>query len=324
MSRIGFIEWRASNLALACSRRSRDCRKTDHATQSLGKRSREVNKLITGARRGVVAGLAAAAITVGWSIAPAHSQVTNHDAALTNLVDSFTRAQREFSQSQLAALTTPDYVEVSPTGDVDTRSEMLNLYALDKKRASPDLVISERSTRRQGDTALIMAKLNFEAPDTGGISQSVFLRVSFVARRTGRIWRLASAHYTPLRSQQETAQKHIGGHKMSRISFVELPASDLASARSFYTNAFGLAFTDFGSSYSSMMTGDVDIGLQADPSEASSAPLAVFAVDNLEDALNAVIKAGGVITKPIFAFPGGRRFHFRDPSGNELAVLKAD
>ena len=111
---------------------------------------------------------------------------------------------------------------------------------------------------------------------------------------------------------------------MSRISFVELPASDLSSTRSFYADAFGLAFTDFGPSYSCTLTGDVDIGLQGDAGEATSAPLAVIAVDDLEASFEAVGKAGGVITKKIFAFPGGRRFHFRDPSGNELAALKAD
>lgn len=111
---------------------------------------------------------------------------------------------------------------------------------------------------------------------------------------------------------------------MSRIGFVELPASDLASTRSFYAEAFGLAFTDFGPSYSCTTTGDVDIGLQADASEASSAPLAVITVDDLETTLQAVSKAGGTITKAAFAFPGGRRFHFRDPSGNELAAIKAD
>ncbi|HEX8555463.1 MAG TPA: VOC family protein [Sphingomonas sp.] len=111
---------------------------------------------------------------------------------------------------------------------------------------------------------------------------------------------------------------------MSQICFVELPASDLASARSFYTDAFGLAFTDFGPSYSCTVTGAVDIGLQADASETTVAPLAVIAVDDLEASVEAVGRAGGIITKPIFAFPGGRRFHFRDPSGNELAALKAD
>jgi uncharacterized protein len=111
---------------------------------------------------------------------------------------------------------------------------------------------------------------------------------------------------------------------MSQICFVELPTSNLASTRSFYADAFGLAFTDFGPSYSCTLTGDVDVGLQADASEATAAPLVVIAVDDLEASVEAVGKAGGVITKPIFAFPGGRRFHFHDPSGNELAVLKAD
>jgi uncharacterized protein len=111
---------------------------------------------------------------------------------------------------------------------------------------------------------------------------------------------------------------------MSRINFVELPTSDLAASRRFYSDAFGLAFTDFGPTYSCTMSGDVDLGLQADTAEATTAPLAVIAVDDLEKALEAVNKAGGTITKPVFAFPGGRRFHFRDPNGNELAALKAD
>ena len=58
--------------------------------------------------------------------------------------------------------------------------------------------------------------------------------------------------------------------------------------------------------------------------QATAGPLAVIAVENLEDALDAVVKAGGKITRPIFGFPGGRRFQFLDPNGNELAVLKAD
>jgi uncharacterized protein len=111
---------------------------------------------------------------------------------------------------------------------------------------------------------------------------------------------------------------------MSRINFIELPSSKLSSSRRFYRDAFGLTFTDFGPTYSCTMTGDVDLGLQADAAEATAAPLAVIAVDDLEKALAAVQKAGGTITRPVFAFPGGRRFHFRDPSGNELAAMQAD
>lgn len=111
---------------------------------------------------------------------------------------------------------------------------------------------------------------------------------------------------------------------MSRISYIELPAAELPATRAFYGDAFGFALADYGPSYSCTTTGDVDIGLQGDLSEATTAPLPVIAVDDLDACLEAVMRAGGVITKPVFAFPGGRRFHFRDPSGNELAALKAD
>jgi len=111
---------------------------------------------------------------------------------------------------------------------------------------------------------------------------------------------------------------------VARVCFVELPARDLGAAKSFYETAFGWALTDFGPSYACTLTGDVDLGLQGDMDEAPLAPLAVIAVDDLEAAEAAVERAGGVVTKPIFAFPGGRRFHFADPNGLELAVLKTD
>ena len=111
---------------------------------------------------------------------------------------------------------------------------------------------------------------------------------------------------------------------MARINFIELPVKNIDQTKVFYSQAFGWSLTDFGPTYSCTMTGDVDLGLQGDSTEAASSPLAVIAVENLEEALAAVQKAGGAITKPTFSFPGGRRFHFRDPSGNELAVLKAD
>jgi len=71
------------------------------------------------------------------------------------------------------------------------------------------------------------------------------------------------------------------------------------------------------------VTGDVDVGLQGDPSDGISAPLPVVRVEDLDAAFDAVTKAGGVIAKAIFSFPGGRRFHFIDPGGNELAVWQA-
>ncbi|MGZ8296156.1 MAG: VOC family protein [Allosphingosinicella sp.] len=110
---------------------------------------------------------------------------------------------------------------------------------------------------------------------------------------------------------------------MARFNYVELPVGDTGAARAFYEAAFGWSLTEFGPTYAATVTGDTDIGLQGDPAEATRAPLPVIDVADLEAALAAVEAAGGRIVRPIFAFPGGRRFHFLDPSGNELAAVKA-
>ena len=106
--------------------------------------------------------------------------------------------------------------------------------------------------------------------------------------------------------------------------YVEFPSATAHElTRAFYAKAFGWSFTDFGPDYSAMTSGDVDVGLNGQPEEALAAPLPVVRVHDLEAALEAVSKAGGTIAKPIFSFPGGRRFHFIDPSGSELAVWQS-
>jgi predicted enzyme related to lactoylglutathione lyase len=111
---------------------------------------------------------------------------------------------------------------------------------------------------------------------------------------------------------------------MARLNYVELPVGDVATAKAFYEQAFGWSLTEFAPTYAATLTGDTDIGLQGDTSEATGAPLPVIEVDDLESALDAVTDAGAEIVRPIFGFPGGRRFQFRDPSGNELACVKSD
>jgi predicted enzyme related to lactoylglutathione lyase len=111
---------------------------------------------------------------------------------------------------------------------------------------------------------------------------------------------------------------------MARIDYVELPSATAHElTRAFYAKAFGWDFSSWGSTYSATTNGTTDLGLQGDPSDSLSAPLPVIRVDDLEAAFDAVSAAGGVIAKPIFSFPGGRRFHFIDPSGSELAVWSA-
>jgi hypothetical protein len=105
-----------------------------------------------------------------------------------------------------------------------------------------------------------------------------------------------------------------------QINYVELPGGDLATTRSFYGAAFGWTFIDYGPTYAGFENAGMDGGIAADEAATSTAPLVLLKADVLEDALARVEAAGGEITAPIFEFPGGRRFHFRDPAGNELGV----
>jgi predicted enzyme related to lactoylglutathione lyase len=109
---------------------------------------------------------------------------------------------------------------------------------------------------------------------------------------------------------------------VGKPNFIELPARDLAASRTFFEEVFGMTLTSFGPTYACTLTGEVDIGLQADQQEATKAPLPVIEVEDLEATFAAVTAAGAAITKPIFSFPGGRRFHFLDPGGNELAAMQ--
>jgi uncharacterized protein len=110
----------------------------------------------------------------------------------------------------------------------------------------------------------------------------------------------------------------------ARLNYVELPVKDTAGSKIFFEKAFGWSLTAFGPDYAATLDagagGTTDIGLNGHLDGATAAPLAVIEVDDLETALASVEAAGGVIIRPIYAFPGGRRFHFREPSGNELAV----
>lgn len=108
-----------------------------------------------------------------------------------------------------------------------------------------------------------------------------------------------------------------------KLNYVEYPAKDLPATKAFFQAAFNWTFEDYGPAYTAFAGQGLDGGFfQSDLSartERGSA-LLVFYSDDLEGTLAKVVDAGGRIVKPVFAFPGGRRFHFTDPSGNEFAV----
>jgi predicted enzyme related to lactoylglutathione lyase len=104
------------------------------------------------------------------------------------------------------------------------------------------------------------------------------------------------------------------------VNYVELRARSVAESKRFYAAAFGWPFEDYGPDYASWASGPVGGGLAAESPEGAERPLIILYATNLEDAVRRVQQAGGNIVRPIFSFPGGRRFHFTDPSGNELAI----
>ena len=105
-----------------------------------------------------------------------------------------------------------------------------------------------------------------------------------------------------------------------KIDYIELPGGDLPATKGFYAAAFGWTFTDYGPDYVAVDNAGVDGGFNADPDQPTPIPLVVLFATDLEAMVAKVTAAGGTVTRPIFSFPGGRRFHFRDPSRNELAV----
>jgi uncharacterized protein len=105
-----------------------------------------------------------------------------------------------------------------------------------------------------------------------------------------------------------------------RIDYVEFSVTDVPQAKRFYGEAFGWTFEDYGPDYASFNCGNLTGGFAKVDSVRSGGPLVVLYATDLAEMERRVAAAGGKIVKPTFEFPGGRRFQFTDPSGNELAV----
>src|SRR5690606_22226794 len=104
------------------------------------------------------------------------------------------------------------------------------------------------------------------------------------------------------------------------IDYIEFKAGNLGAIKDFYSKVFGWKFTDYGPAYTAFSESGLSGGFEQSDEKISNGALVVLYHDQLESTLSKVQEAGGTITKEIFEFPGGRRFHFIDPAGNELAV----
>ena len=108
--------------------------------------------------------------------------------------------------------------------------------------------------------------------------------------------------------------------KNYHITYIEFKTNDLGKTKEFYTKTFGWEFKDYGPAYTSFSESGVHGGFELSDDEVSNGALVVIYSKDLEYSEGKVVKNGGKISKEIFEFPGGRRFHFTDPAGNELGV----
>ncbi len=111
-----------------------------------------------------------------------------------------------------------------------------------------------------------------------------------------------------------------------KINYLEFPAKDIEATKAFFNSVFGWRFEDYGPEYVAFFDAGMDGGFfksNLTVSTDNGSALMVFYSDNLEQTLSKVTAAGGTVIKPVFSFPGGRRFHFADPNGNEFAVWSA-
>jgi predicted enzyme related to lactoylglutathione lyase len=109
----------------------------------------------------------------------------------------------------------------------------------------------------------------------------------------------------------------------NHIDYLEFPGNSVeavAKNKKFYFAVFGWSFKDWGNDYIDTSSSGLACGFNADPEHCPNRPLAVIYTSDLLAARAAILAVGGVLTKEIFEFPGGKRFHFTDPAGNELAV----
>ncbi len=108
--------------------------------------------------------------------------------------------------------------------------------------------------------------------------------------------------------------------KNTLINYVEFKAKDLEKIKTFYSKVFGWTFTDYGPDYTAFSESGLEGGFEKTEEDITNGALIVLYHENLEDTQQKVVQEGGIVVKNIFSFPGGRRFHFEDPSGNELAI----
>ncbi len=127
---------------------------------------------------------------------------TASDEPIVALVHAFSDARARFDAKALDALLTPDYVEVSPRGEVDRRPAVLGFYAPGKATPVPQMTLGTEDVRRYGDTAIVVGSVEYTVPGPGGVAVKRTIRVTYVERRHNGRWLMAGTQYTGVQPAQ--------------------------------------------------------------------------------------------------------------------------
>ena len=205
--------------------------------------------------------------------------------------------------------------EGAPFARVNSGDDFLRSIAAAAGRALEERIYNPE-VRLDDHLATVWVEYDFLA---GGVVNHCGVD-SYQMVRTGDGWRILQIVDTQRRTGCESIATLAQARHDRRLDYVEMPVPDVAKAKAFYGRVFGWSFTDDGPDYASFNDGRLSGGLREEQSRPGSGALVIFYATDLVALRTAVVAAGGRIVRDIYDFPGGRRFHFTDPAGNELAV----
>ncbi len=197
------------------------------------------------------------------------------------------------------------------------RAKGLRYYFDNTKSLEYKLEPMEIQVIAEGKAAIVHYKLSnvLEIKATGKQEPGLAYWTDYLVNENGK-WLLIGDHGGSVPEEVKMSQKE----NNNRIDYIEIPVTDVSEAKRFYGEIFGWEFVDYGPDYMSFIDGRLTGGFRKEPNPIRGGVLVVFYSTQLKTIKMKVKDAGGKIVKDIFDFPGGRRFHFTDPSGNELAV----
>jgi|GEM_PF-48344 len=247
---------------------------------------------------------------------------TTDQEAILEIVAAYTEASHERNLNAYLGFWHTDFVgwhngDDGPT-DYEARSNGLRHFFSATKSLRYELEPMAVQIVSGGNAAIVHYKIRnvLEIKESGEKTEELSYWTDYLVRENDR-WLLISDHGGNVPAEPITTEQQ---RTSNRIDYIEIPVADIQAAKSFYHEVFGWEFVDYGPDYASFNDGRLDGGLRKDIGGGRGGPLIILYDAKLDDKQEHVRDSQGRILKEIYEFPGGRRFHFLDLDGNELAV----